>query len=502
MQAIGFDTERYLQEQSQQILDRVKEIDKLYLEFGGKLIGDKHAKRVLPGFDEDAKMKLLATMKEQVEIIICIYAEDIENNKVRNDYGITYNEEVLRLIDEYHAYGIPVNSVLLTRFAGQPNSKVFIKNLTNRGIKVYTHRAIQGYPADMDTLFGEEGFAQNPYIETTKPIVVVSAPGANSGKLATCLNQVYHEHRRGLKASYAKFETFPVWNLPLKHPVNIAYEAATVELNDVNMIDSYHFDAYGEVAVNYNRDINMFPVVRRILEMVTDSEAVYQSPTDMGVNCIKAGITDEEVVIKAANQEIIRRYFAIENAFKKGLYDNEVRRRMQILMEESGLQPTDRKVVQPARAYAETLQERLATDEHQCVIALELPDGQIITSRTSPLMDASASIIVNSLKAMANINDQIDLLAPTILNTIQQLKEDALHSRIPTLTANEILIALAISAVTNPSAQLAYEQLPHLENCQAHASYILDSENEQTLKRLGINITNDPIYGKRNFFQQ
>ncbi|MGX7107531.1 DUF1846 domain-containing protein [Hutsoniella sourekii] len=499
MRKIGFSTPAYLKKQSEQILNRVQDKDKLYLEFGGKLIGDKHAKRVLPGFDEDAKMKLLATIKDQVEIIICIYAGDIENNRIRRDYGITYNEDVLRLIEEYQAYDIPVNSVLLTRYNDEPNAKAFMTNLENRGIKVYAHRSIAGYPTDMEALFGEEGFAKNPFIPTTKPVVVVSAPGAGSGKLATCLNQMYHEHQRGINASYAKFETFPVWNLPLKHPVNIAYEAATVDLNDVNMIDNYHYEAYGQVAVNYNRDINIFPVVRRIIENITGQDSVYQSPTDMGVNCIAAGITDDQVVQEAALQEIIRRYFDIENDTFKGTQSPEVRRRMQIIMEESNLQDTDRRVAQPARDYEDALRQRYDSNEVIGAIALELQSGTIITGHSSPLMDASAAVIINSLKSLADINPDMDLLAPSVLQTIQELKSTALHSRHPILTAKEILIALSISAVTNPTAAFAYEQLVHLESCQAHATYILTRENEQTLKRLGIDITSDPAYQSNKF---
>ncbi|AMB99494.1 hypothetical protein AWM75_05565 [Aerococcus urinaehominis] len=500
MRKIGFDTDKYLQEQSEKILSRVAGKDKLYLEFGGKLIGDKHAKRVLPGFDEDAKMKLLQTIRDKTEIIICIYAGDIESNKIRGDYGIPYNEEVLRLIREYENYHIPVNSVLLTRYAGQPAAKGFIKNLENRGIKVYTHQAIAGYPTDIEAIFGPEGFAKNDYIETTKPVVVVSAPGAGSGKLATCLNQLYHEHKRGMNASYAKFETFPVWNLPLKHPVNIAYEAATVDLNDVNMIDNYHYEAYGEVAVNYNRDINMFPVIKRIIENITEAPSIYQSPTDMGVNYIASGIIDDEVVIKAANQEIIRRYFNIENDYFKGHADKQVRRRMQIIMEESDLQPTDRVVVQPARDYEASVQDRLGVDNIQGVMALQLADGQIVTGRNGDVMDASAAIIVNSLKTLAGINDNIDLVAPMILNTIQELKRDALSNRVQALNANEILIALAISAVTNPTAKIAYDQLDQLVNCQAHATFMPSLENEQVLKRLGIDITSDANYASKNLY--
>ncbi|WP_028273237.1 DUF1846 domain-containing protein [Atopococcus tabaci] len=500
MKKIGFDTEKYLHEQSAHILERVENIDKLYLEFGGKLIGDMHAKRVLPGFDEDAKMKLLATLKDQAEIIICVYAGDIERNKIRGDYGITYDRDVLRLIDEYREYGIPVNSVLITRYQDQPNVKIFMSKLERSGIKVYTHRSIEGYPTNVDAIMGEDGFARNAYIETTKPIVVVTAPGAGSGKLATCLNQLYHEYARGREAGYAKFETFPVWNLPLKHPVNIAYEAATVDLKDVNMIDNYHYEAYGEVAVNYNRDMEMFPVIRRIIEKISGKKSVYLSPTDMGVNRLKTGITDDEVVKDAAKQEILRRAFAVENDYKKGTADDETLRRMQVILEETDLKKEDRVPVIPARDYALEVQERIGSSNLQAVIAMELPNGELITGRTTPLMDASAAAILNSLKALANIADEIDLLAPMILETIQRLKTDELHSRVPTLTANELLIALAISAVTNPTATLAYNQLGNLEGAQAHSTAILSRENEQTLKKLGIDVTNDPVYATENLY--
>lgn len=500
MNKIGFDTETYLEEQSKYILERVKNYDKLYLEFGGKLIGDKHAKRVLPGFDEDAKMKLLATLKEKVEIIICVYAGDIENNKVRGDYGITYDQDVLRLIDEYRAYGIPVNSVLITRYKEQPQTKVFIAKLERNGVKVVKHQSIEGYPTNVESIMGEEGFSQNPYIETTKPIVVITAPGAGSGKLATCLNQLYHEYNQGREAGYAKFETFPVWNMPLKHPINIAYEAATVDLNDVSMIDNYHYEAYGEVAVSYNRDLEMFPVIRRIIEKITGKESIYLSPTDMGVNRLKSGIVDDEVIQEASKQEIIRRAFAVENDYKKGIASSDTLRRMQVMLEDINLKKEDRVPVLPARHYAKEVQERLQSTDLQAVIAIELPNSKIITGRTTTLMDASAAAILNGLKVLANIADEIDVLAPMILETIQRLKTDELHSKVPTLSANELLIALSISAVTNPTAMLAYNKLGELEGAQAHSTVILNPENEQTLKMLGIDVTSDPQYPSENLF--
>lgn len=492
MLKIGFDTEKYLKEQSEQILKRVEENDKLYLEFGGKLIGDKHAARVLPGFDEDAKLKLISQVKDQAEIIICVYTRDIEDNKIRGDYGITYDLEVMRLIDEYRAADIEVNSVLLTRYSGQKNAEIFKKNLERRGIKVYTHAEIKGYPTDTDILFSDEGFAGNDYIPTTKPLVVVTGPGAGSGKLSTCLSQLFHDHQQGLRASYAKFETFPVWNLGLKHPLNIAYEAATVDINDTIVIDNYHYEAYGEYAVNYNRDVQMFPVVRRILSNITGENPPYESPTDMGVNCIKDGIIDEEVIIEASKQEIIRRYFDVESKYKVGIASDDERDRMQLIMEELALKPEDRTAVLPAREYAGELKERFQLDNAPATIAIELPTGVMETGRTSSIMDATAAAVMNSLKELAGIADQIDLLAPMVLETIQALKTEELQSRTPTLTLNELLIALAISAVTNPTAKLAYDELESLKHSQAHSTVILSKENEQALKSLGIDVTADP----------
>lgn len=494
MTAIGFDTEKYLTEQSKQIMARVSGKEKLYIEFGGKLISDKHAARVLPGFEENAKIRLLEELKDQTEVIICVYAGDIEQNKIRSDYGITYDQEVMRLIDEYREREIEVNSVLLTRYRDQKNAEVFVKNLENRDIEVYIHREIEGYPTDIDAMFSNEGFAKNSFIPTDKPLVVVTGPGAGSGKLATCLSQMYHEYERGISAGYAKFETFPVWNLPLRHPVNAAYEASTVDLKDTNVLDNYHYEAYGEVAVNYNRDVKMFPIVKKIIEMITGEDSIYQSPTDMGVNCIKEGITDNEVIEKAANQEIIRRYFYEEVAYLEGTIDEETRSRMHMIMEENNLRPEDRAAVVPAREYADELQMKKKVEYVQSVMAIELSDGKIIKGRRSRLMDASAACIMNSLKYLAGIGDRIDLLAPTILETIQKLKADELHSKVPTLALNELLIALAISAVTNPTADLAYKELKNLKGGQAHSTVILSMENTQSLKRLGIDVTSDTNY--------
>ncbi len=496
----GFDPQRYIDEQSKYILERVMNYDKLYLEFGGKLIGDKHAKRVLPGFDEDAKIKLLQKLTDQAEIIICVYAGDIERNKIRGDFGITYDMEVLRLIDDLRSYGLEVNSVVITRYDKQPATTVFINKLERRNIKVYTHATIPGYPADVDTIVSENGYGINPYITTTKPIVVVTAPGPNSGKLATCLNQLYHEYNMGHNAGYSKFETFPVWSVPLKHPLNIAYEAATVDLKDVNMIDNFHFERYNEVAINYNRDLEMFPVIKRIIEKITNKESIYQSPTDMGVNRVGFGIIDDAVVAEASKQEIIRRYFTTVCDFKKGLLDEESVNRMKVIMEELGLKQEDRHCVQPAREYAAKLKDRCPDNETVSVIAFELENGKIITGKGSSTMDCCSAALLNAIKYLSGIGDEIYLLSPLVLNTIQDLKVHNLRSKVPYLNANDILIALSICAVTNPTAQLAYEKLSQLTGVQAHCTAILNRNDEQILKKLGIDITCDAIYPSENLY--
>ncbi|MGX7201332.1 hypothetical protein BCR22_02160 [Enterococcus plantarum] len=500
MKKLGFDPQKYIEEQSKYILERVDHYDKLYLEFGGKLIGDMHAKRILPGFDADAKIKLLQKLKDQAEILICVYAGDIERNKIRGDYGITYDMDILRQIDELREYGLAVNSVVITRYSGQPSTKMFINKLERRDIKVYKHAAIEDYPSNLEKIVSEEGFGKNDYIPTTKPIVVVTAPGPGSGKLATCLNQLYHESRNGKTAGYSKFETFPVWNVPLKHPLNIAYEAATVDLKDVNMIDSFHFDKYQKVAVNYNRDVETFPVIKRIIEKITGEESVYQSPTDMGVNRVGFGIIDDDVVKEASKQEIIRRCFATECDFKKGLIDEETVNRIKLIMEEVELKKEDRKAVLPAREYSEQLGEQTQSNDTPAVIAFELTDGRIVTGRTSSLMDSCSSAILNAIKTLANVSDEILLLSPVILETIQTMKRKDLHSKITALKANEILIALAISAVTNPTAQLAYDKLSELNGVQAHSTVMLSKNDEQTLRELGLDVTSDAVYPSENLY--
>ena len=495
---IGFDHEKYLEEQSKYILERVNNYDKLYLEFGGKLLFDLHAKRVLPGFDENAKIKLLHKLRENVEVVICVYAGDIERNKIRGDFGITYDMDVLRLIDDLRSYDLEVNSVVITRYNDQPSTTVFINKLERRGIKVYKHRATKGYPTDVDTIVSEEGYGKNPYIETSKPIVVVTAPGPGSGKLATCLSQLYHENKRGNVAGYSKFETFPVWNVPLKHPLNIAYEAATVDLKDVNMIDYFHLDAYGETAVNYNRDLETFPVLKRIIEKITGKESVYKSPTDMGVNRVGFGIVDDEVVKEASRQEIIRRYFKTGCEYKKGYVDKETFEHAKLIMEQVNLKPEDRKVVIPARERAAKLKEE---NNNICTaVAIELNDGTILTGKGSELLDASAAALLNSVKHLANIADDIHLISPVILEPILDLKSKTLSNQKVSLNCEEVLIALSISAATNPIAQVAMEKLAMLKNCQAHSTTILPTSDEQTLRKLGIDVTCDAEYASESLF--
>ncbi len=493
----GFDPKKYLEEQSKYILERVNNYDKLYLEFGGKLLCDLHAKRVLPGFEEDAKIKLLHKLRENVEVVICVYSGDIERNKIRGDFGITYDMDVLRLIDEFRSYDLDVNSVVITRYDDQPATTVFMNKLRRRGIKVYTHRATPGYPTDVDTIVSDDGYGKNPYIETTKDIVVITAPGPGSGKLATCLSQMYHEHKRGRAVGYSKFETFPVWNVPLKHPLNIAYESATVDLKDVNMIDSFHVDAYKEVTVNYNRDIETFPVLKRIIEKITGEEAEFKSPTDMGVNRVGFGITDDEVVKEASRQEIIRRYFKTGCEYKKGYVDLETYQRAELIMEELNLSAKDRKVVFPAREKAQNEQ----TDNGKIgAVALELTSGDILVGKKTDIMDAPAAVIINAIKALADIKDEIHLISPVILEPIIKLKAETLNSKNAILNCEEILIALSISAATNPMAQVAMDKLADLKNCQAHSTTILSTNDEQVYRKLGIDITSDAEYPSDRLF--
>ncbi len=499
---IGFDAEKYIEEQSKYILERINEGngERLYLEFGGKLVHDKHAMRVLPGFDENAKVKLLQKMKDQAEIIICIYAGDIITNKTRHDFGITYDLEVLRLIDTFRKYDLEINSVVVTRYEDFPSVNMFINKLERRGLKTYKHTFTKGYPTDVDTIVSEEGYGANPYIEVTKPLVVVTGPGGGSGKLATCLSQLYHDYIRGRKVRYAKFETFPIWNLPLKHPVNIAYEAATVDLKDVNMIDSFHLEQYGVPAVNYNRDIEVFPVVKRIIEKITGEESEYKSPTDMGVNRIGFGITDDEICKEAACQEVIRRYLIAECDYKKGKITEDALERSKLLMKELGKDVSDRKVVQYARDYAERKRKCDKRYENVVVMAIEMPNGEIVTGRSSRRMVAAAAMILNAIKKLSGIADDMMLITPQVLEKTQKLKTDILSYDRTSLNCEEILMALSISGITNPSAEYAREKLHLLHGCKAHCTAILSDRDEQTLNALGIDVTSDAEYLTTNLY--
>ena len=501
MQKIGFDSEKYIEEQSKYILERInhKNSERLYLEFGGKLVHDKHAMRVLPGFDENAKIKLLEKMKDQAEIIICIYSGDIINSKTRQDFGITYDLEVLRLIDIYRKYDLRINSVVVTRYQESPAVEQFINKLQRRDIKVYKHFYTKGYPTDVDTIVSEEGYGANPYIEVTKPLIVVTGPGGGSGKLATCLSQLYHEYKLGRRVRYAKFETFPVWNLPLKHPVNIAYEAATADLKDVNMIDSFHLEAYGEKAVNYNRDLEVFPVIKRIIDTIT-GESEYQSPTDMGVNRVGFCITDDEVVREAAIQEIIRRFMMAKVDYKKCKIDSKVLERSELLMKDVGAKETDRAVVLPAREYAAKKQELDKKYLNVVVMALELPDGTIVTGRSSRRMVAAGACILNAVKKLAGLPDPLYVISPEVFNNIQNLKVNVLHHDRTSLNVDDILTALSISADMNENANRTVGMLSQLEGCKAHCTAILSDNDEQTLRAMGIDVTCDPEYLTTNLY--
>ena len=498
----GFDHKKYIEKQSKYILERVHTYDKLYMEFGGKLMADFHARRVLPGFDPDAKIKLLHHLADKLEVIICIYAGDIERNKIRGDFGITYELEVLRMIDDLRRHKLAVNSVVITRCEDTLATNAFGQKLANRGIRVYKHAATKGYPTDVETIVSEEGYGKNPYIETTKSIVVVTAPGPSSGKLATCLSQMYHEAKRGVKAGYAKFETFPVWNLPLKHPVNIAYEAATADLKDINMIDSFHLAAYGETAVNYNRDIEVFPVLRRIIEKITGEKSIYQSPTDMGVNQVKHGIVDDDVVREAACQEVIRRYFTTACDYKKGIASSDTLERVKLLLDELELTELDRVPVGPARQAAGELQSQWPdTEDLVSVMAIELPDGMVLTGKSSDLMSASAAAVLNAVKYLAGVPDSLHLLSPLTLEPILDLKRTIFdHANPPALNLQEVLLALSISAATSPVAHCAIRQLRKLQGCQAHATTMLEGSDEKFFKKLGVEYTCDPCFSSNRLY--
>ncbi|MDD8012212.1 MAG: DUF1846 domain-containing protein [Acidobacteriota bacterium] len=499
---IGFDNEKYLQEQSAAILERVRTFNnKLYLEFGGKLLYDYHAARVLPGFDPNVKMRLLQQLKDQTDVLLCIYAGDIERKKMRADFGITYDADALKLIDDLASWGITLRAVVITRFAGQAAAKAFQNKLERRNVRVYTHSFTKGYPTEIDTIVSDEGYGANEYIETAKPIVVVTGPGPGSGKLATCLSQLYHEHRRGVRSGYAKFETFPIWNLPLNHPVNIAYEAATADLKDINLIDHYHLEAHDVKAVNYNRDIEAFPLVKRILEKITENPLVYHSPTDMGVNRAGFGISDDTVVRAAATQEIIRRYFRYQCEFAMGVVDKDTVERLRLFMENLDVNEESRSVVRPAREAAQEAQR--AGKGHAgifCGAAIELADGTIVTGKNSPLLHAASSLILNAAKHLAGIPDSMHLLPPSITESLGHLKKEVLKGRDVSLNLDETLIALGISASGNPAAQAAVEKLSALRNCEVHITHMPTPGDEAGLRKLGVNLTSDPGYSTQTLF--
>ncbi|MBU0477398.1 DUF1846 domain-containing protein [bacterium] len=499
---IGFDNEKYLKEQTKAILERVERADnKLYLEFGGKLVFDFHASRVLPGFDPNVKIRLLQKLKDKADILLCIYAGDIERKKVRADFGITYDAAVLKSIDDLKDWGIDILAVVITRFEDQPATIIFKNKLERRNIKVYTHTFTKGYPTDVNLIVSDKGYGANEYIETKKPLVVVTGPGPGSGKLATCLSQLYHDYKRGMKNGYAKFETFPIWNLPLKHPVNAAYEAATADLRDFNMIDSFHLEAYNKVAVNYNRDVEVFPVLKRILEKITGSESIYKSPTDMGVNRAGFGIIDDEIVKHAAEQEVVRRYFRCACEYVMGLVDKETVQRVELIMEDLNLKPEDRLVVVPARKAIEDAQQRGEGNEGVfCGAAIELKDGLIITGKNSSLMHATSSLILNAVKELAEIPDKIHLLSPNIIDSIGNLKKNILNTKAVSLNLEETLIALSISATTNPTSQLAMEKLGELKGCEIHMTHIPTPGDEAGLRKLGVNTTSDPDFSTKTLF--
>ena len=502
MGVIGFDSNLYMEQQAKYILERINQGDsqRLYLEFGGKLVHDKHAMRVLPGFDENAKIKLLQKLKDQAEIILCIYAGDITTSKTRQDFGITYDLEVLRLIDTFRQFQLEIHGVVVTRYEDAPAVNMFINKLNRRGIRTYKHFYTKGYPTDVETIVSEEGYGANPYIEVTKPLVVVTGPGGGSGKLATCLSQLYHDYQRGTKARYAKFETFPIWNLPLKHPVNAAYEAATVDLKDVNMIDNFHLEAYGETAVNYNRDLEVFPVVKRIIEKITGQESEYKSPTDMGVNRAGFGIIDDDVCKRAAEQEVIRRYIIAKCDYKKGKISEDAVSRSKLLMDDMNLKVEDRGVVLPAREYAEYKRNCDQRYENVVVMAMELPDGSMVTGRSSRRMVAAAACVLNAIKKLSNMGDDIPLISSTILESIQHLKTEILSQDRSSLNLEEVLSALVISSHTNPAAELAAQKLGEVRSLRAHCTAILSDRDEQTLRALGVDVTSDPEYVTTNLY--
>lgn len=486
MKRIGFDNDKYLKMQSEHIRERISQFgDKLYLEFGGKLFDDYHASRVLPGFKPDSKLQMLLQLKDEAEIVIVINSSDIEKNKIRGDLGITYDLDVIRLYNVFSKIGLYVSSVVLTRYEGQSSAVAFQKRLEALGIKVYHHYHIDGYPSDIERIMSDEGYGRNEYIETSRRLVVITAPGPGSGKMATCLSQLYHEHKRGVNAGYAKFETFPIWNIPLRHPVNIAYEAATSDLNDLNMIDPFHLEAYGKTTVNYNRDVEIFPVLNAIFENIL-GESPYKSPTDMGVNMAGNCIFDDEAVCEASKDEIIRRYYTALCGRRKGTVKDDEILKLQLLMKQAGVSTDDRKIV----SYA--LEKERQTGAPAA--AMELPDGTVITGKTSNLLGASSALLLNALKYFGGIDDEALLMSPEVIEPIQNLKVDHLGNLNPRLHTDETLIALSICAASSELAKKAMDQIEKLSGCEVHSTVILSAVDERTFKRLGVNLTCEPKY--------
>ncbi|MGD9106986.1 MAG: DUF1846 domain-containing protein [Desulfobacterales bacterium] len=499
---VAFDNEKYITEQLSEILQRVNKFgDKLYLEFGGKLLYDYHASRVLPGYDPNIKMRLLQKLKDKADILLCIYAGDIERKKMRADFGITYEADALKLIDDLMRWGIHVLGVVITRFNSQPAAKLFKNKLERRNIKVYTHQYTKGYPTNIDLIVSDEGYGANEYIETENPLVIVTGPGPGSGKLATCLSQVYHDYKRGIKVGYAKFETFPIWNLPLKHPVNIAYEAATADIKDFNLIDPFHLEAYNKKAVNYNRDVEVFPILRRILKKISGGKPFYNSPTDMGLNRVGFAITNDAVTREAAKQEVIRRYFRYRCEYVMGLMDKETVQRVELFIKDFNLGPEYRNVVKPARRAALEAQQRNKGNEGVfCGAAIELRDGTIVTGSNSSHLHAATSLILHAIKQLAEIPDKINLLPPNITESVRSLKTEILNEKSLSLDLVEALIALSISATTNHAVQLAMEKLTELQGCEVHMTHIPTPGDEAGLRRLGVNLTSDPNFSTKDLF--
>ncbi|HOT62477.1 MAG TPA: DUF1846 domain-containing protein [Treponemataceae bacterium] len=510
-QGPGFDNEKYIAEQASYIRDRMKSFDgRLYIEFGGKILADFHAARVLPGYDPNVKVRLLKELERDAEIILCIHAGAIEERKVRADYGITYDADAMRMIDELGEWGLSVSSVVITRWRGEPAAKAFMTKLQNRGIRVYTHEPTRGYPTDIDLIVSDEGYGANPRIEVTKPLVVVTGPGPGSGKMATCLSQIYHDTRVGQRAMYAKFETFPIWSLPLKHPVNIAYEAATLDLHDANLIDPFHLEATGETAVNYNRDVESFPILREILARIRGGESPYRSPTEMGVNRAGFAIVDDEICREAAKQEVVRRYLRSLSEYAVGTADKAQVEKADLLMKELGLAPEYRRVVPAAREAAVAASRAAETGSDPararlsvfCGAAVELPSGEIVTGKNSPLLHAPTAALLNAAKALAGVPDDIPLLSPLVIESIGRLKREVFHRKNASLDVDEVLIALSIGAALTPMVQVCVDTLPTLRGCKMHLTHVPSPGDEAGLRKLGINLTADTLFASKRLFEE